>query len=316
MFIRAVSAFHSNTIVLRFFHCSPEGGPRGRLSSGTGHHWSALSHCHHCFRSASSGGSTAECHVSTFFGAIVGVTVKVGCDFAREAAVVEAYVLVRAAVPLAVQMLQALGAVFKTLIQTGVILTEHIHGGLPLVRLELVEAFVVKHSGHLGDSFLGIGAGDDGGPFFLLAGLEFVGEMFPFDREVFIRPRHIDFAAAEVCAVFAYHGHMQREPASHSFVYCLFNGELREAALGPEALEDFAAMLDLDERARLAVAAAPQRHELVARLNAPRGRLEHVWYADFQLGCLRVEYLDGRACGDFFAKAILCFENHAVGAFL
>ena len=249
-------------------------------------------------------------------GTIVGVAVKVGRDFAREASVVEAYILVRAAVPLAVQMLQALGAVFKTLVQAGVILTEHIHGGLPLVRLELVEAFVVKHSGHFGDSFLGIGASDDGCPFFLLARLEFVGEMLPFYGEVFIRPRHIYFSAAEICAIFTHHGDMQREPTAHGFVYCLLNGELREATFGPKALEDFAAMLDLDERAGFTIAATPQCHELVTRLNAPRGRLEHVWYADFQFGRLRVEYLDGRACGDCFAKAILCFENHTVGAFL
>ena len=51
-----------------------------------------------------------------------------------------------------------------------------------------------------------------------------------------------------------------------SFTVCLMS-ELREAAFGPEALEDLAAMLDFNKRARIIIAAAPQRHELVARLH-------------------------------------------------
>ncbi|HIG80564.1 MAG TPA: hypothetical protein EYQ62_02730, partial [Verrucomicrobiales bacterium] len=109
---------------------------------------------------------------------------------------------------------------------------------------------------------------------------------------------------------------MQREPAAHGFVHCLFDGKLRESAFGPEALENFAAMFDLDVRAGFTIAATPQRHKLVARLHAPRGGLEHVWQADAELRRLRVEHLDGRAGGDFFAKAILRFEDHAVCAFL
>ena len=50
---------------------------------------------------------------------------------------------------------------------------------------------------------------------------------------------------------------------------------------------------------------------------APAGRLEHDAARESPASpALRVEHLDGHAGGNFFAKAILSFEDRAVGAFL
>ena len=89
-------------------------------------------------------------------------------------------------------MLHAFTHVYKLLVETGVILAEDIHGSLPLVRFVLVQTLVIKYGCHFCDGFLCVLAADDGRPFFLLARLQFVSEVFPFHSQVLIGPGYID----------------------------------------------------------------------------------------------------------------------------
>ena len=211
-------------------------------------------------------------------------------------------------------MLQALFNVDELLSEMAVVLPEHAKGGLPVVRLELVQALVVEDGGHFSDGFLGVRTGDGGLPFLLLAGLEFVAERFPFHGEVFVGPRHIHLVAGKVGAVFADHRDVHGESAPHGFIDHLLELELSEAALGPEALKDLAAVFHLDERAGFLVATAPQGGELAAGFHGPGGRFNQVRNLDGQLAGLRIHHLNRSARGDFFAESILCFHQHAVCA--
>ena len=98
----------------------------------------------------------------------------------------------RFAYPRTLQVLHAFAHVYKLLVEAGVVLAEDIHGGLPLMWFVLVQTLVIKYCCHFGDGFLGVLAADDGRPFFLLAGLQFVCEVLPFHSQVLVGPGHID----------------------------------------------------------------------------------------------------------------------------
>ena len=67
-------------------------------------------------------------------------------------------------------------------------------------------------------------------------------------------------------AVLADHRHVKREAAPHGLGHRLLDRLLRGARFGPEALQDLAAMLDFDEGPGPVVAASPEGHEFLARL--------------------------------------------------
>ena len=75
-------------------------------------------------------------------------------------------------------------------------------------------------------------------------------------------------------------------------------------------------MLNLDKRPGFTVAAAPQRHELVAGLCGPCGGLQQVRHPNAEFAGLGVKHLDRCAGGDLLAKTVLCLKHHAIGAFL
>ena len=108
-----------------------------------------------------------------------------------------------------------------------------------------------------------------GGPGFLLSRLELGDEMLPLHRQLLVGPGHVDVAGLQIGAVLADHRHVQREAAPHGLGHRLLDRLLRSARFGPEALQELAAMFDLDERPGPIVAAAPEGHEFLARLQLP-----------------------------------------------
>ena len=92
-----------------------------------------------------------------------------------------------------------------------------------------------------------------------------------------------DVAGFEIPAVLADHRHAEREAAPHGLGHRLLDRLLRSARFGPEALQQLAAMLDLDERPGPIVAASPEGHELLARLQRPLGRGHQVRDLDGEL---------------------------------
>ena len=99
--------------------------------------------------------------------------------------------------------------------------------------------------------------------------------------------------AGEVSAVFPDHCDVHGKSAAHGFINNLFELKLREAAFGPKALKDFAAMFDLDKGAGFTVSTSPDGHEFAARFHGPGRGLDQVrdLYSKF-IG-LGVEYLNG-----------------------
>ena len=278
---RAIGSFASSpAIIARFSHCAVSLHFHGCSGCCLGHPhcchgwgWcsgrkSLLSHGH---RPASSSASATKGHVLS--GTEVLIAPKVGGNFAWELTVRELEALVLPWPP-ATHKLQVLGLVLKGLTNIRAVLTEDVERGLPLVRLELVEALVIERGNHLGHGLFGILAGDDSCPGFLFARLHLVGEVLPLDGQVLVGPRNIYLVAGEIGAILAHHRHVQRESAAHGLVDGLLDLELCQATLGPERLQYLAAMDDFHIRPGMVITTAPERHEIAARLDGPRRRLE------------------------------------------
>ena len=96
-------------------------------------------------------------------------------------------------------------------------------------------------------------------------------KVFPLDGEALVAPRHVDAPGFQVSTVFADHRHVEHEAALHRLGDRLPDRLLRRARLGPETLQDLAAMFDLDERPATIIAGPPKGHELFARFDRPLG---------------------------------------------
>ena len=93
--------------------------------------------------------------------------------------------------------------------------------------------------------------------------------MLPLHGKVLVGPGDIDLMGAQVGAVFANHGDVQSESATHGFIHRLTDCQLGEATFSPETLQDLAAMLDLNKGAGLIVAAPPEGGEFFTRFHGP-----------------------------------------------
>ena len=98
--------------------------------------------------------------------------------------------------------------------------------------------------------------------------------------------------AGEVSAVFPNHCDVYRKTTAHGFINNLFELELREAAFGPKALKDFAAMFYLDKGAGFTVSTSPDGHEFAARFDSPGRGFDKIGDFDIQLGGLGVNDLN------------------------
>ena len=74
----------------------------------------------------------------------------------------------------------------------------------PMMSLIGVEGRVVQSGDHFGHRPLRIGSGDDCRPRLFLARLELRYKMFPFDRELFVSPRHADMMRLQIRTVLAH----------------------------------------------------------------------------------------------------------------
>ncbi len=121
-------------------------------------------------------------------------------------------------------------------------------------------------------------------------------------------------ARREVAAVFARLSDLQRETAAHRLRHCQLDLLLRATRRGPVALDDFVALLNLDERAGRFVARALQRREFFARLRFPIRRGDEIWNFDRERRGVWLEHLNRQPPGDFFTETILRFKHHAIRA--
>ena len=138
--------------------------------------------------------------------------------------------------------------------------------------------------------------------------------MLPFDFEILVAPRHIDVSRFEVSAVLAHLRHVERKPAAQRFGHCLPDLLLRLARFRPVALNHLVPMFDLDECAPGVVARSPQRHEFLARFQAPLRRVEQMRNSDRQLRVVGLQHADLSARGDPLPEAVLRFEQRAINA--
>ncbi len=258
-------------------------------------------------------GHHAGSHLQTAAAAEVAVSPQVHGEIGWEAAVGHLDAL-HVLPPVAADVLEVLRLVGEGAVAAGMILAEETETIQPAVREEGVERFVVERGGHFGDGLVRAGAGDDRGPSLLLIRLELRGEMLPANVEVLVAPRHVDATRVEVSTVLADLRDVQREAAAHGLGDGVLDAGLRVAGLGPVTLEHFAAMLDLDERAARVIAGAPEREELLARLGGPLGRGDEARNANGETRVVGIEDLQREAGGDFFAEAILRFEQRAIRA--
>ena len=137
--------------------------------------------------------------------------------------------------------------------------------------------------------------------------------MLPFHRQVLVGPGHVDVAGFEIAAVLADHRHAEREAAPHGLGHRLLDRLLGGARFGPEALQQLAAMFDLDERPGPIVAASPEGHELLARLQRPLGSGHQVRDLDGKRLGLGGQDIQRQQGDDLLAKAVLRLELGAIG---
>ena len=182
------------------------------------------------------------------------------------------------------------------------------------MRREGVERGVVQRGDHLGDRVLGVGAGDDRRPRFLLSRAELGDEALPLHVELHVRPRHGDMMRALQHPVLANLRHVNAEPATHFPGHRHLEQPLRAAGRGPESLRDFVPMLDLDEGAARVVAGSPKQPKRLARLEAVLLGSHQLRQANGQALGRRVEHLQRVDRLDGFAESIGCLEHRAIHA--
>ena len=120
-------------------------------------------------------------------------------------------------------------------------------------------------------------------------------------------------AGFEIAAVLADHRHVEREAAPHGLGHRLLDRLLGSARFGPEALQQLAAMFDLDERPGPIVAAAPEGHEFLARLQRPLGRGHQVRDLDGERLGLGGQDIQRQQGDDLLAETVLRLELGAIG---
>ena len=154
---------------------------------------------------------------------------------------------------------------------------------LPVVRQVGVQRRVVQRRHHLGHRLLRVRAGDHRRPGFLLRRLELRDEVLPLDRQLLVGPRHLDLLRVQVGPVLADHRHAHGEAAAHGLGDRLLDRHLRLRRLRSSSLQQLAAGARSRRTPGPVVAGAPQGQQLLARLQRPLRRRDHVRHLDRQL---------------------------------
>ena len=92
-------------------------------------------------------------------------------------------------------------------------------------------------------------------------------EPFPGDGELLVRPGHVDRLRLHVQPAVADHPRPHGESTAVFVAHLHADRPLRSARLGPEAVEGFPGLRDLDVRATGSIAGADDRRKFVARFN-------------------------------------------------